>query len=386
MEKLFSVVASPINYLILISVVITIHELGHYWVGRLFGAAAESFSIGFGKSIFEVKDKRGTRWRINWLPLGGFVKFVGEVQQPGDAATARDIRPDGPVGKPFPALNPWQRLAVSLGGPFANFAFAIIVFAGLAMAFGVPEAKEVRISAVTEGSVAEAAGFQVGDVVVEAGGRQVTKPRDVTISTEMNANEPVRFTVRRADGELADLSVSPVLTERMNDFQMREKVGMIGVALEAIDGRIHRPNVVEAVGHGFQATGDTIVLTFHVIRRLVTGKEGLDKLSGPLGIMNMTDKVTDTEMKQVELPLWMKVMNVALVLLQLSAALSIGVGFFNLLPVPMLDGGTAVMCVAEGVSGKPIPEVVQRVGLSMGLLCLVGFALAITLKDLLTWQ
>jgi len=102
--------------------------------------------------------------------------------------------------------------------------------------------------------------------------------------------------------------------------------------------------------------------------------------------MNLTDKVTDNEMKQAEIPLWMKVSNVALMLLQLAAALSIGVGFFNLLPIPVLDGGAAVMCVAEGVSGRPVPEAIQRVGLTMGLVCLVGFALVITLKDVLAWQ
>ncbi len=386
MEKLFSMAASPINFLILISVVITIHELGHYWVGRLFGAAAESFSIGFGNSVFEVKDKRGTRWRLNWLPLGGFVKFAGELQQPGDASMPADERPAGLVGKPYMALNPWQRLAVSLGGPFANFTFAILVFAGLALGFGIPEAKEVRIAAVVQDSAASTAGFRPGDVVIEVAGRRVTSPRDVTLATELNANEPVPFTVRRANGEFADLLVSPVLTERVNDFQMKEKVGKIGVELQSVDGMMRRPNVIEAVGHGFQATGDTIGATFNVIRRLVTGKEGLDKLSGPLGIMNLTDKVTDNEMKRAETPLWMKVTNVALMLLQLAAALSIGVGFFNLLPIPVLDGGAAVMCLVEGVSGRPVPETIQRVGLTMGLVCLVGFALVITLKDVLTWQ
>lgn len=386
LEKLFSIVASPINFLILISIVITIHELGHYWVGRMFGAAAESFSIGFGNSLVEVKDKRGTRWRLNWLPLGGFVKFAGELQQPTDPSMSPDARPDGLVGKPYMVLNPWQRLAVSLGGPFANFVFAIMVFAGLALTFGIPEAREVRIAAVSPGMAAEAAGFRAGDVIIEAGGRRVASPRDVTLATELNANEPVLFRIRRADGEFADLRVSPVLTERVNDFNMKEKVGKIGVELQSVGVTVRRPDVVEAVGHGFKATGDTIVATFNVIRRLVTGKEGLDKLSGPLGIMNLTDKVTDTEMKQVETPLWMKVANVALMLLQLAAALSIGVGFFNLLPIPVLDGGAAVMCVVEGVSGRPVPETIQRIGLTMGLVCLVGFALVITLKDVLAWQ
>src|SRR5262245_11365649 len=160
-----------VSFLAVISIVITVHELGHYWVGRWFNAAAESFAVGFGKPIFEVRDKRGTRWRINWLPLGGFVKFVGEIQAPTDTRVPGDkehaagtenvaaekaeaiVSAGGTpvhtgkkaaepqqhvvlVGKPYPELGPWKRMAISLGGPFANFIFAIVVFAGIGMFFG----------------------------------------------------------------------------------------------------------------------------------------------------------------------------------------------------------------------------------------------------------
>lgn len=128
MDSIFSVLASPLPFIVLISIVITVHELGHYWVGRGFGAAVESFSIGFGRPIFEVRDKRGTRWRVNWLPLGGFVKFVGELQAPTDTREATEVAPVKTgaepvklVGKAYTQLGPMKRLAVSLGGPLANF-------------------------------------------------------------------------------------------------------------------------------------------------------------------------------------------------------------------------------------------------------------------------
>jgi regulator of sigma E protease len=246
MDKLFSVAASPLSFIILISIVITVHELGHYYVGRIFGAAAESFSIGFGKSIFEVKDKRGTRWRINWLPLGGFVKFVGEMQAPTDGLGAPVERP---IGKSYPELGPWKRIAVSLGGPFANFIFAIVVFGALGMGVGVPQATEVRVKQVEVGSPAEAAGFKPGDIVRSAGGRPVNISDDVKGATFLRAGESVRYSVIR-DGQPMELTAVPVEHAEHNEiFKVTEKVGRIGLALEDRGANIRHLNPVEAVGY-----------------------------------------------------------------------------------------------------------------------------------------
>ena len=125
MDTLISGLASVIPFILLIGVVVMVHEFGHYLAGRAFGAAVESFAFGFGRSLVEFKDKRGTRWRINWAPLGGFVKFSGEAQAPGDSVDAVG----GLVGKPYQDLHPWQRVIVSLAGPLINFLFAIAVFA-----------------------------------------------------------------------------------------------------------------------------------------------------------------------------------------------------------------------------------------------------------------
>ena len=193
MDNVISILASPISFIVLISVVITVHELGHYWVGRAFGAAVESFAVGFGKPIFEMKDRRGTRWRVNWMPLGGFVKFVGEMQTPQDTQAAVT----GPVGKPYTQLGPLKRLAVSLGGPFANFVFAVVVFAGLGLALGVPQAKSVTVTAVQAGSPAADAGMQVGDVMLAAAGKTVQTSDDVMRATALSAGEPVVYRVLR---------------------------------------------------------------------------------------------------------------------------------------------------------------------------------------------
>lgn len=388
MDGIFSALASPLPFIILISVVITVHELGHYWVGRAFGAAVESFSIGFGRSIFEARDKRGTRWRINWLPLGGFVKFVGELQAPSDTreatdATSVDTAPAVRlVGKPYTDLGPMKRLAVSLGGPLANFVFAIVVFGFLGMSYGVPQSTEVAVKAVVSGSVAEVAGIMPGDVIVAAGGRTISVASDVNRVTELSAGEPVKYRLLR-EGREVTVQVTPLEMEEMNPvLQMKQKVGRIGVQLDSRPSDLRYLNPIEAVGYGVTSTGDALGATLNVLRRLVTGKEGIDKLSGPVGIFTLADKVTDLHMQQKNVSFFEKLHQLSFSLLQLAALLSIGVGFFNLLPIPVLDGGAAVMCLAEAATGKEIPEKVHRVGLTIGLVCLVGFALLITWQDI----
>ncbi|MEQ1609033.1 MAG: M50 family metallopeptidase [Hyphomonadaceae bacterium] len=389
MDGIFSILASPLPFILLISIVITVHELGHYWMGRVFGSAVESFSIGFGRPIVEVTDKRGTRWRLNWLPLGGFVKFVGELQAPTDTRERVEGAPgkDGVkrvqlVGKPYTALGPFKRLAVSLGGPLSNFVFAILAFAFLGSVFGVAQSKETIVSGVVANSAAEAAGFKLGDVVIEAGGRPVTIASDVNRVTELSSGETVTYRVLR-DGAPVDLVATPVETEEMNPvFQIKQKVGRIGLQLSQRDTEVRKLNPIEAVGYGVASTSDALATTLNVLRRLVTGKEGLDKLSGPVGIFTLADKVTDVHMQQKNIDYWEKLRQLSYSLLQLAALLSIGVGFFNLLPIPVLDGGAAVMCLAEAAMGKQIPEKVQRVGLTIGLACLVSFALLITWQDI----
>jgi regulator of sigma E protease len=414
MDGIFSILASPIPFIVLISIVITVHELGHYWVGRGFGAAVESFSLGFGKPIIETRDKRGTRWRLNWLPLGGFVKFVGELQAPTDtrepanAGVARNTttgaalveagdvpapgkkirkpaREEAPVkliGKPYTELGPMKRLAVSLGGPLANFVFAILVFAFMGSVLGVSQSKEIVVAGVAQDSAAAAAGFQPGDVIVSAGGKTITTGYDVNRATELSAGEAVTYGVVR-NGAPLQIIATPVETEdRNNPLGMKQKVGRIGIQIAERETEIRHLNPIEAVGYGVTSTGDALSATVNVLRRLVTGKDGLDKLSGPVGIFTLADNVTDLHMKQQGVDIWEKLRQLSISMLQLSALLSIGVGFFNLLPIPVLDGGAAVMCLAEAATGKEIPEKVQRVGLTIGLACLVSFALLITWQDI----
>lgn len=399
-------------FLLLISVVITVHELGHYWVGRLFGAAVESFAIGFGKPIWQTRDGRGTRWRINWLPLGGFVKFVGEMQLPQDVgaqtpetveteAQARRMAESLPkpaaakegvettfydnqilVGRPYTVLNPWQRIAVSLGGPFANFIFAVLAFGVLGFVHGVPQAQEVYVTNVIPGGAAEKAGFKADDVVLNVGGRAVATRADVIMPTQLNAGEVVTYSIRRGQQTLS-LNATPVETETSDPaLRMKQKVGQIGLGLSQRDTSVRSLNPIEAIGYGVQRTGDTIGQTVNVLRRLITGKEGIEKLSGPLGILHLTGGVTEMTMNQKDVDLGEKFIQLFWMYFQLAAVLSVGIGFFNLLPLPVLDGGAVMMTLPEALTGKTIPEKAQNAGLTFGLVSLVVFAVLITWQDI----
>ncbi len=401
-------------FLLIISVVITVHELGHYWVGRMFGAAVESFAIGFGNPIVEKRDGRGTRWRLNWIPLGGFVKFVGEVQLAQDlkqelpqtaeteeeaarlAEVARAVPPKGAiegrpttfhdnqilVGRPYNLLNPWQRIAVSLGGPFANFAFAIAAFAVIGGVQGVPQAQEVFVRGVIAGEAAERAGFMTGDVVIEAGGRPVTTAQDIIMATQLSAGEAVSYRVLRGKETVA-LLATPVEQELVDSgMRMKQKVGRIGLDLGHRDTSIRSLNPIEAVSYGLQRTAESIGQTINVLRRLITGKEGIEKLSGPVGILHLTGGVTEMTMNQENVDLGAKFMQLFWMYFHLAALLSIGIGFFNLLPIPVLDGGAVVMTLAEAVTGKALPEKAQNAGLTFGLVSLVVFALLVTWQDI----
>lgn len=378
LEKLLSIAASPLSFVLLIGIVVTVHELGHYWAGRLFGAAIESFSVGFGGSLLEVRDRRGTRWRINWLPLGGFVKFAGEMQAPSDS---RAVGTTDLTGCAFHELHPLKRLVISLGGPAANFIFAILALATLAMITGLPEAQAVRVAEVQAASPAEAAGFRKGDLILEAGGRAVSTGGDVIRATALSAGESVVYLVERGGERLTLTAVPETREERSEAFKVVEKIGRVGLSLEDVDLDVRRPGLLEAAAYGVSATGEAIGSTVTVLRRLVTGLDGIDRLSGPVGIFGIADNATDLHMKQTELSFLERLANVSLTLLQLAALFSIGVGFFNLLPIPVLDGGAAVMCLAEAATGREIPEAIQRIGLTIGLACLIGFAVVVTWND-----
>ncbi|MEM7639454.1 MAG: M50 family metallopeptidase [Pseudomonadota bacterium] len=363
----------------LLGVVVIIHELGHYWAGRWFGAAVESFSVGFGHSIFERKDKKGTRWRVNWIPLGGFVKFVGESQLPNDVGKIED----GPQGKPYPELGVGARSIVALAGPAANFVLAVVLFACFFALRGT-EQYDVYAYEVSEDFPAAAAGMQAGDVIKSVDGQPVRQISDMIVITSMSSNRPLDFEVQRGAETLA-MTITPRRVVRANQLGQIVPQGTIGIrpapVMESVEFRRYGP--ITALGKGVIETRDTVQHTVYMLGRIITGKEPLGLMSGPVAIGDAGRRIVNRTMGAEQVPLTTRISALAWSALQLCALISIGIGFFNLLPLPVLDGGHLVFNAYEALTGKVMPEKVQEMALMAGLGLLLTMFVFITWGDVL---
>lgn len=366
-----------VSLIFMLGIVVVIHELGHYWAGRWFNAAAESFSVGFGRPIFERVDRRGTRWRVNWIPLGGFVKFVGEQQLPRDV---RGGRPDGPEGLAFSSLGVGARSIIALAGPVANFVLAALLFALIFLFNGSPR-QAISIAEVQPESPAAMAGLQPGDEVVAIDGARVDNLQDFMTPIIVGSGKSLPITVRREGGERT-LTVVPERRERENGVGQIKPMGTIGVGLNVTSREPQRYGPVSALAAGVNETGATVSLTVDMIGRMVTGKEPLSNLSGPVGIGDITRRVVNQTMGAEQVPLGARVAAMVWTIVQLCALVSVGIGLFNLLPLPVLDGGHLVFNAYEAVTGKALPEKIQEASLTAGLILLLGIAFIVTWGDI----
>ena len=365
------------SLIFMLGIVVVVHELGHYLAGRYYGAAAESFSVGFGKPIWETRDKRGTRWRINWIPLGGFVKFVGEPQAPGDVGRLEQ----GPIGKPFMALGPGARSVISVAGPLANFIFAALVFGLILWANGSPR-ERIVVDSVQPGMPGAEAGLQPGDAVVSIDGKTLENRTDFLMRVQLGAGDRIPLQVER-DGETLPLVIQPERQVRDNGVGMQVSMGVVGIGLSIDPQAPKRYGPIEALGGGIVETGDTIALTGNMIARMVTGREPLSSLSGPIGIGDVTRRVVNRTMAAEQVSLADRLTALFWTAMRICALVSVGIGLFNLLPLPVLDGGHIVFNAYEAVTGKALPEKIQEGALTAGLILLIGLFFVVTWGDII---
>ncbi len=377
LAQIFSIVSSVVPFIVMIGVVVTIHELGHYWAGRSFGAAVESFAFGFGKSIFEKSDKNGTRWRVNWLPLGGFVKFVGEAAEL-DKSNSGSIQP---IGRPYKELAAWQRVIVSLAGPIANFILAIVLYAFI-FAQGKPVYGDVTVLEVLEDGAAYEAGLLVDDVIVAVDGKTISSSNELIEAVAYSAEEPVELLIRR-DVEQLDITVVPKREIFVNErLGIEDEIGRIGIHMSAQLLSIDKVSVSEAISLGADQTANVIRKTIKVLKRLIFGKDSFEKMRGPLGMGDIADRVVDSNMKRTDISLKDRLDNTFWQMLELIAMFSVSIGFFNLLPIPMLDGYSALLGMYETIVGSEVSLRFQEYLLRGGLAVVGVFFIAVTWNDL----
>ena len=381
-----------VPFLLVLTFIVTIHELGHFWVARAFKVKIDRFSIGFGKTIVSRTDKHGVEWRIAWLPLGGYVKFSGDLDVTGvpdreglEALREQIVAEQGPgAERAYYHFKPiWQRALVVLAGPVANFILAIAIFSAMAMAVGETILIKPRVGSIEAGSPAAEAGFQVGDLILEADGRSIRRWDELAQHVMMRADQPVVFDVERG-AERIELTATPGGREVVNEVdQSTVRLGYLGLGASRAEGDIviHRYSPPEALVEGVRQTGGVLDASITYLGRIFTGRENGDQLSGPIGIARASGAIAGQAVDSAQ-GFGDAVGRVFLSLLYLAGLLSVAVGFFNLLPVPVLDGGHLVFYAYEAVARRPLNAQIQEAGLRVGLALLVGLMLFATWNDL----
>jgi len=377
-----------VPFLLVLTAIVTIHELGHFLIARAFGVKVDRFAIGFGKAIFSRTDRHGIEWRLGWIPAGGYVKFSGDMDassvpdKRGLDALKTDIQLREGVGaeRDYFHFKPvWQRMLIVAGGPAANFLLAIVIFTLLFSFLGV-DVRPAQVAAVAPGSPAAAAGFRSGDVITAVNEKPVEDVNEVINKAAMSVGDALRFTVER-DGAEVVLVATPRRQIEDNPIAGRVSVGRIGLGLARTEPRHIRYNVVEAVGRGVEETGHVIGTTLRYVGRIFAGRESGDQLSGPLGIAKASGALTNAAVAANPDPVFI-MLNLLLSMTSFAAILSIGIGFINLMPIPVLDGGHLVFYAYEAVAKKPVAANVQEAGYRVGLALLACLMLFATWNDL----
>ncbi|GEO13568.1 RIP metalloprotease RseP [Microvirga aerophila] len=354
------------SFIVVLSVVVFIHEYGHFWVGRRCGVGVTAFSVGFGREVFGWTDRHGTRWKISAIPLGGYVKFVGDINAasvPDNDQLAHMSAAERAIS--FPHQSVAKRAAIVAAGPIANFILAIAIFAGFNY-FSGRQVLEPRIEAVQAGSAAEKAGFQPNDLILTIDGKEIQTFADMQLLVSSSAGESLVFTVERG-GQTVSLNAIPNFVEKTTPFG-KQRIGLLGVEASKDPAAIKRISysIPGALKAGAVETWNLVDRTFNFLRRLILGWESADQLSGPIGIARASGTAFDV--------------GGVYSLVSLIGFMSVSIGIINLFPIPLLDGGHLLFYAIEAIRGRPLSEKAQEIGFR------IGFAIVAMLMLFATWN
>jgi len=363
MSGLLSILVAAAAFIAVIGPLVFVHEMGHYLAGRLFGAQADMFSIGMGRELFGWTDKRGTRWKVSALPIGGYVKFRGDVGPAGEPDPAWQVLPPEEKAKTLQGKPVWQRFIIVAAGPLTNFLVAIAVYGAFFTAFGVPQTPPV-VATVLEGSAAAKGGMRRGDHIVSVDGRRINTFEDIQLLLLIRAHQHLRVEVERAGATVPLDIFTDAITETDGNGGKIER-GLLGIRPAAL---IHKPGTpIQILDASVSAVGDRVRMIADVMGQIFTGQRSAKELGGPL-------KIAQFASQRVQLGL--------IDFVDLMALISINLGFINLLPIPLLDGGHLFFYLVEGVRRRPLPAQAQEWAFRSGLALLLGFMLFVTVNDL----
>ena len=360
---------SIIPFIILILVVVFIHEYGHYYFAKKYGVGVTDFSIGFGKEIFGWNDKSGTRWKICWIPLGGYVKFFGDrnvfSQADQDKIINKYSKEDQ---KKLFVLKPlYQRALIVVAGPLANFLLAIAIFFCVFTFIGKDFTPAV-INEVQKDSPAMKAGLENNDIIISIDGNKVKSIMEVSKFIMMSTDEFIDFTVNRSSQNLT-FKVKPNIVASVDNLGNKINKRMIGIKLGAYNNEINHVKLgpTKAIYHAISEVYYVCASTLKYLGSMITGSGDSSQLGGPIRIAKITGQVAEYGF---------------LPFLKIMAYISISLGLVNLFPIPLLDGGHLMFYGFEKILGHPLSQKVQEGFFRIGMFLLLSLMFFTTFNDL----
>ncbi len=350
-------------FLLTIGVLVFIHEMGHYLVGRWCGVKADTFAIGFGKELVGWNDKRGTRWKICALPLGGYVQFAGDMDPASTPGDDWLKLPPEERNQTFQSKSLLQRAAIVFAGPAINFLFAILILAGFALTFGESVTPPV-VGTVAENSTADGIGLKEGDKIVSIDGDSIARFTDLSREISIIPDETVEIAFER-DGTVISKEAKIGVRIEKDRFGNEYRIGLLGIS----PGSVERRDVPlwEAPIVATRQTGEIVDLIVTTLGQVISGRRSVTELGGPLKIAQVSGEQFVAGLSQF---------------IFFVALISINLGFINLLPIPMLDGGHLMFYAIEAVRRKPANPMVQEWAFRSGFALVVMFMLVVTFNDL----
>ena len=360
-----SLITTILAFLLVLGPLIVVHELGHYLIGRLFGVKADAFSVGFGKELAGWTDRRGTRWKLSALPLGGYVQFAGDMNPASVPAEADESVSAAEREQMFQYKPLWQRALIVLAGPMTNLLAAIAIFAAFNLAYGKPAAVP-EISGFLEQSSARDAGLQEGDRIVAIGDTEISSFTQIPRLIVPYPGRTVDIAIERGG---KDMTIPVKIADHVDvdSFGNESRIGRIGIGASRVEFIPVGP--LEAVSLGFDQSIGVMKLMATGIAQIFTGERSVKELGGPIKIAKFSGEQFSLGWSQF---------------VTFAALISINLAFINLLPIPALDGGHLAFYAAEAVRRKPLGARSQEWAFRTGLALVLALMLFVTINDLVS--
>ncbi len=358
-----------VPFIILILIVVFIHEYGHYYFAKKYGVGVTDFSIGFGQEIFGWNDKSGTRWKICWIPLGGYVKFFGDrnVYSQADHREILEKYNEEEQKKLFILKPLYQRTLIVFGGPLANFLLALVIFFSIYTFVGKDFTPAV-INEVQKDSPAMIGGLKQNDIILEIDDNKVESIMDVSKFITMSTDKIIDFKVKRSYDELI-LKIKPNIVLGEDNLGNKLNKRIVGIKLGAYNNEINHVKLgpAKAIYHAAHEVYYVGISSLKYIGAMIFGKADTSQLGGPIRIAKISGQVAEFGV---------------LAFISMMAYISISLGLVNLFPIPMLDGGHLMFYAFEKFLGRPLSQKTQEGFFRIGLFLLLSLMLFTTFNDL----